>query len=247
MNTILEEIIKTRHVRPLNGGDSIPIGEHCIPDEEGFFLQDLVRKVDPEVTLEVGLAYGVSALFICDALRIRGGTRHIVIDPFQNEPFHREDGSVWDSFGGIGIANLRRAGFGNIVQLIEKPSYLAFPELETAGQAVDFAFIDGWHTFDFTLIDFFYIDHLLRIGGIAAFDDANWPAVRKVCRFVTTNRAYSVVGTCGANSWKRRTAEWLLSTIPFSLSNHKLGIKGRCVAFRKEKNDDRLYSHFSRF
>jgi len=241
MNSVLEEISKTQRVRPADGGDGIPLKD-AISDEEGLFLQDLVREVDPTVTLEVGLAFGISALYICDALRVREGTRHIAIDPIQHEV-----GSVWGSWGGVGMANLRRAGFGDVVQLIEKSSHLALPELEMVGQEVDFAFIDGWHTFDFTLIDFFYIDRMLRAGGVVAFDDVNWPAVKKVCRFVATNRAYSIVGACGGSSWKRRAAERLLRMMPFHYSNVKLGIGGRCVAFRKEKHDDRLWNHFSKF
>jgi len=67
------------------------------------------------------------------------------------------------------------------------------PELERSGQRVDFAFIDGWHTFDFTLVDFFFIDRMLKVGSVVAFDDANWLAIRKVCRFVKMNLAYSVL------------------------------------------------------
>ena len=36
----------------------------------------------------------------------------------------------------------------------------------------DFIFIDGWHTFDYTLVDMFYADRLLRIGGYLLIDDA---------------------------------------------------------------------------
>lgn len=242
MNTVLREIIKTQKVRPVDGGDSIPL-HSAISDEEGLFLQDLVRTLDPKVLLEVGLAFGVSALYICDALRVRDGTRYIAIDPYQHD-----NESVWGSWGnGIGMANLRRAGYGDIVEFFQKPSHLALPQLEMTGLELDFAFIDGWHTFDFTLVDFFYIDHLLRVGGIVAFDDVYYPAVKKVCRFIATNRAYSSVGTCGANSWKRRTLEQLLTLMPFYRSNFKLGIGGRCVAFRKEKHDDRLWDHFVRF
>jgi predicted O-methyltransferase YrrM len=257
MNPVLEEISKSGQVRRAEGGRSIPLHSQ-VSDEEGLFLQDLVRKVDAKVSLEVGLAYGVSALYICDALRVREGTRHITVDPNQH-------GGVWgDPWEGIGIANLRRAGFGDIVQLIEKPSHLALPELVMAGLEVDFAFIDGWHAFDFTLVDFFYIDRMLRVGGIIAFDDVAWPAVRKVCRFVATNRAYSVVGACGKESWKRRTvgrllrtaaAKRLLRTRPLSVfcspqilrSDWELGIRGGCVAFRKEKHDDRRFDHFNEF
>lgn len=229
-------------MRPVDGGASIPLAD-AITEEEGLFLQNLVREVDASVTLEIGLAFGISALYICDALKIRDETRHIAIDPYQ-----LDNASAWGSWGnGIGIANLQRAGFGGIVQLIEKPSHLALPELESSGQTAQLAFIDGWHTFDFTLIDFFYIDHILEVGGIVAFDDANWPAVQKVCQFVATNRAYSVVGTCGTSSWKRRTAERLLSIMPNYISNSELGIEGRCVAFRKKRHDDRLWNYFKQF
>jgi predicted O-methyltransferase YrrM len=242
MNTVLQEIIKTQQVRPVDDGNSIPL-HSSISDEEGLFLQNLVHKVDPKIILEVGLAFGISGLYICDALTIREGTRYIAIDPYQYD-----NESVWGSWGnGIGMANLRRAGFGDIVEVIAKPSHLALPQLEMTGQEIDFAFIDGWHTFDFTLVDFFYIDHLLRVGGIVAFDDVYWPAVKKVCRFVATNRAYAAVGTYGANSWKRRAVERLLTIMPFYRSNFELGIRGRCVAFRKEKHDDRLWDHFVRF
>jgi hypothetical protein len=63
----------------------------------------------------------------------------------------------------------------------------ALAEIERSGQRVDFAFIDGWHTFDFALVDFFFIDRISSVGGVVVFDDANWPAIRKVCRFVKTN------------------------------------------------------------
>ena len=45
--------------------------------------------------------------------------------------------------------------------LIEKKSYEAMPELLKKGEEnYDFIFIDGWHTFDYTLVDFFYSDKL---------------------------------------------------------------------------------------
>jgi predicted O-methyltransferase YrrM len=247
MNPVLEEIVKTRRVRPVDGSESVPLSRAATSDEDGLFLQDLVRQVDPTVTLEVGLAYGISALYICDALQLRDGTRHIAIDPYQHD-----NDSRWGSWGnGVGMANLLRAGYGEIVQLIEKPSHLALPELEISGQKIDFAFIDGNHSFDSVLVDFFYIDNMLRVGGIIAFDDAFMPTVKKALRFIATNRHYSAVGYSNAgytNSWKRRVFERLITIMPLLRSNFELGIRGRCVAFRKEKNVDEFPGQFySRF
>lgn len=48
------------------------------------------------------------------------------------------------------------------------------------GERFDFVFIDGRHLFDCVLVDFFYVDRLLEIGGYLALDDLWMPAVRKV-------------------------------------------------------------------
>jgi hypothetical protein len=53
------------------------------------------------VTLETGFAYGMSALFLAEALRQNGGGRHIAIDPFASSRFDR-----------LGLAHLEEAGLG---------------------------------------------------------------------------------------------------------------------------------------
>jgi predicted O-methyltransferase YrrM len=240
MNRILSEIYETSTTKDASGTGTVKVHGY-ISLSEGQFLQKLVGQLDPTVTLEVGLGFGVSALFICDALNIRNETQHIIIEPKQ-----------WE---GVGIANLRRAGYGDIVRLIEAPSYRALPELERLGQRIDFAFIDGWHTFDFCLLDFFYIDRMLNVGGIVAVDDADWPAVRKVCRFVETNLAYSVVGVDGAGSKKQLFSEslphrrswWSLLRREVITPDSGVGDEASCIAFQKKSDDCRYWNHFVDF
>ena len=245
MNSVLSEILETGTTKTATGSGTVKV-QASISTAKGQFLQKLVRELDPTVSLEVGLAHGISALFICDALNPRNGTQHITIDPNQH-------GGPWgDSWEGIGIANLRRAGYGDIVRLIEEPSYRALAELESSGQRIDFAFIDGWHTFDFTLVDFFFIDRMLKVGGVVAFDDADWRAVRKVCRFVKTNLAYDVNGQGPESSLKRRLSERLLRHSPFRMllppeTDRSLGLAGSCIAFRKKAHDGRRWDHFVEF
>jgi len=246
MNEVLSEILETGVTKLASGSGTVKV-HSSISASEGQFLHKLVRQLDPTISLEIGLAYGISALFICDALNVRNGTQHIVIDPVQ-----------LTDWGGIGIANLRRAGYGDIVQFIEAPSYRALAELESSGQRIDFAFIDGWHTFDFTLVDLFLIDRMLNVGGVVAVDDTTWPAIRKVCRFVKTNLAYSVLGvddSDGTPSLKRRISEFLLCHSPFRgllrpeviAPDSNLGLTGGCIAFRKEADDSRRWDHFVDF
>lgn len=173
-----------------------------IDRKEGEFLFDLVRN-DPTIhrTLEVGCAYGLSALYLCAATRERAGASHTMIDPYQN--------GYWD---GVGVLQLEAAGITNF-ELIEQKSELALPRLLEAGEGrFDFVFIDGWHTFDHTLLDCFYATRLLRVGGLLAIDDVSFPSVRRVVEFLKAYPCYEVAGVAGAptrRTWKKRLARLL--------------------------------------
>jgi len=191
------------------------------------------------------LAYGVSALWICEALK--PNARHVVIDPNQR-------GGPWgNDWHGIGLANLERAGFAHLIDFRGEPSFRALPKLEREGTRLDFAFIDGVHYFDYALVDFFFIDRMLRVGGIVAFDDADWPAIHRLCRFVAENLHYSVAvareADPGRPSMLRKSLRRLgrasgkvrrLLSPEVLRPDDVLGISGRMVAFRKEQDDDRL-------
>lgn len=183
-NPVLAEILRTEQVTSVSG-ERLPLRNHITP-EEGRFLQELIWETGATQTLEVGLAYGISAMFVCDALRQSTGAHHILIDPHQN--------ARWQ---GIGLKNLREAGYGAMIEFHERPSHQALPPLELRGVRVDFAFIDGWHTFDHTLVDFFFVDRMLRVGGVVAIDDAQEASVRKACRYIVTNRSYRVLRCLG--------------------------------------------------
>lgn len=143
-------------------------------------LYGAVRERQPKLVVEIGMAHGISSLAIATALHENGGGgRLISIDPYQHARYQ-----------GVGMANLRRAGLAGCHTLLEQPDYLALPGLLVDGTQVDIGYIDGYHTFDYTLLDFFYLDKMLPVGGLVGFNDVLWRAVRKVIRFVRTHRQY---------------------------------------------------------
>ena len=142
-------------------------------------LYEFVKKTKPKTILEVGMANGISAVAMLQALRENGSGELISIDPYQN--------SDW---GGRGLKLIKECGLAGIHRLIEEPDYLALPRLLEAKQELDFAYIDGWHTFDYTLVDFWYIDKMLNINGTVAFNDCDMRAVSKVIGFLKTHRNY---------------------------------------------------------
>ncbi len=68
---ILEEIFRTRIVYDANG-KQYPLDGN-IDENEGAFLQGLIRKYQPQKTIEVGCAFGISSLYICSELDKMGG------------------------------------------------------------------------------------------------------------------------------------------------------------------------------
>jgi predicted O-methyltransferase YrrM len=238
MNQVLEQLLKTQ-VAMDDSGRVWDLEVH-IPDDEGKFLQRVIRDVRPRVSIEIGLAFGVSTLYMCEALSEVGGQKHIVCDPDQF-------GGIGDGFHGVGLKNLRDAEYDSLVEFHPISSHLLLPQLEHQGARVQFAFIDGWHTFDYTFVDFFYIDRILDVGGVIVFDDTkNYLAIRKVVRYALTHRAYSFYGGDGCRvSWKRRLASFVanlpllqrISRPEVLIPDAKRGITGRFVALRKERED----------
>lgn len=248
MNPVLAEMLRTNVVKS-ESGKELRLHSH-IPLEEGLFLQEMVARTKPNVSLEIGLGFGVSAHFICEALAQLPNSRHIAIDRHQLEA-----SATHISFEGSGLYNLRLAGYERLIELHAEPSYLALPSLVSKGTEVDFAFIDGWHTFDYALTDFFYVDLLLRPGGVVVIDDTNFPSVWRLCRFIVTNLAYSVAGRVPLQS-ESTVRSFSFATQCLWAAGDKIGSifrrdglyrHSRCIAFRKKADDIRSWDFHHRF
>lgn len=231
MSELALELLRSREVVAADGSRFTLVSH--VSEREGRFLQSLVRELRPVVSLEVGLALGISALFLCDELKKVGAQRHIVIDPDQASEFRN-----------AGLENLRRAGMLDLVDLREAPSYLELPRLVAQGVQIDFAFIDGMHTFDYALLDSFYVDRMLRVGGVVAFDDANWPSLRKLIRYLLRNRGYRHRASLPKHLRARKLLRRYGSPggVRELIADRRLGLTiphSRCVALEKTAVDDR--------
>jgi predicted O-methyltransferase YrrM len=177
MNTILREILETNLVYTPEG-KALPLHSH-IPRAECEIIQQWIHDHQPHNLLEIGFGYGISSLFICDAINGMQGISYHIIDAFQS--------SSWNT---VGIFNLKRAGFENVVTFHEELSELCLPWMLKQGMKFDFALIDGFHAFDHTLVDFFYINKMLSPGGIVVFDDIQLSSIKKVVEYVATYDCY---------------------------------------------------------
>lgn len=178
---ILERLIRDKETCDTEGGPRRVTG--TISLLEARYIQNLIVENDFRTCLETGVAYGASTVAICSALAAAeargGGVKHYGVDPCQ-----------FQTYSGAAIAALRECGLDHLFELCEGQSHLMLPKLIERGVTVDFALIDGMHTFDYTLIDLFFSDKLLRPGGIICVHDMNLPAKRKALKYLMRYRQY---------------------------------------------------------
>jgi predicted O-methyltransferase YrrM len=154
----------------------------AIGPEEGAALRGWVRRERALRTLETGLGYAVSTLFICDGLLGNGcGARHVAIDP-------RLPGSHVET----GLRTLSEAGVGELVEFHAEGSELVLPRLLAEGRSFELAFLDGNHRFEGVFLDLVYSGRLVHPGGIVFADDAQLPAVRRAVGFCLANLEWTV-------------------------------------------------------
>jgi predicted O-methyltransferase YrrM len=151
-----------------------------IPVSDGDVLRDLLLVEKPGTVIEIGLAYGSSALAIAEALVAAGSdeARHVILDAYQKH-FH---GSGWAAIAGAGLAGL--------CSLLEERSQIALPRLLGDGFVADAAFVDGSHIFHNVFVDLFYLRELVRPGGLVILDDCNFPSVATAVRYFEVNTGW---------------------------------------------------------
>jgi predicted O-methyltransferase YrrM len=223
---VLRSILDTGLVT--NGEETFKL-HSAISEEEGRFIQENISRFEPRIYLEVGLAFGISTLYAGDSLGRTGQSySHHIVDPQQH--------TAWN---GVGIYNLKQAGLWDNISFYEAPSEYVLPQLAEGGTEVDMAFIDGWHTFDHTLLDFFYVNRMLKVGGVVIFDDADWPSVSKVLKYVTRYPCYQLCGEMQQSPVTALAKGVMSMRVP--------NLKPNAVAIRKVSADERRWDWFEPF
>lgn len=248
MNCPLIDDIESTGLTTLSDGTRVPIHGNIGP-ESGKVIQRAIEATRPRIGLEVGLAFGISTLYIIDAMQLYGGVL-ISMDPAEHD-------ATWR---GGGLHNVKRAGFADRYFFHEEPSQIVLPRLTAAGTRIQFAFIDGWHTFDHTLVDFFFIDKMLDVGGIVVLDDVGYPSIRRLCHFILSNRRYSIVDIVRYPSQTlrqrlKRVAQAIVHRIvrddftPTSTVRAQQWniASAELISLRKEGEDARSFDHFVAF
>ncbi|MEU4420466.1 class I SAM-dependent methyltransferase [Actinoplanes sp. NPDC024001] len=155
-----------------------------LPARDCDLLRDLLIAERAGTVVEIGLAYGSSALAIGEALLTVAAPRprHVIVDPYQER-----------AFGNAGWDLLRAAGLDRIAELVAEPSSAALPRLVAAGVTADAAFVDGSHRFHEVFVDLYHLRKIVRPGGLIVLDDDWAPPVRTALRYYERNLGWTAI------------------------------------------------------
>jgi predicted O-methyltransferase YrrM len=169
------------------GGDGRrhEIGRWSLTPRRGRMLGDLCRAQGVKATLEIGMAWGLSTLYILEALADAhpDASCHVVMDPYERERFH--DG---------GLSAVRAAGAEQMLEFYPEPSEIVLPRMLERGRQFDLVFIDGDHRFDGVFVDAVLANKLLKPGAVMVLDDAWFDPVYLTCKFLESNYGYELIG-----------------------------------------------------
>jgi predicted O-methyltransferase YrrM len=148
-----------------------------IPMKDGLQIYNLVRKVKPKRTLEVGFAYGVSTMYFLAALQANGFGSHIAIDPFELQEWK-----------GIGLMKVKEVKMEDSFEFIPERSHPALAKLADKKLTFDVMFIDGAHLYDIAFADFVLADALCPKQGYILLHDTWMGSVQRIISFIEKNR-----------------------------------------------------------
>jgi predicted O-methyltransferase YrrM len=173
----LKNIIKTGQTIDADG-NIIPIrGMSTINNLQ--IIRGLILDSCPQKTLEIGLAFGGSALAILSTLQevhTKKDFLHTAIDPYQS--------TAWKNSA---ITVITQEQLDKNFRFFEDYSSLVLPRLISEHEKFGLVYIDGSHLFEDVFVDFYFVVQLLEMNGFLIFDDCQNNHVRKVVQFIKNN------------------------------------------------------------
>ena len=142
-------------------------------------LREIILESKPKDTLEIGLAFGGSALTFLASLREVWGNKaysHTAVDPFEK--------SRWDN---VAIELIKKEKLEANFIGIDGFSCFILPDLIKQKREYGLVYVDGCHLFEDVFLDMYFVSELLSKNGIVIFDDCLDPHVSKVIKFVKKN------------------------------------------------------------
>lgn len=186
-NKVIQEIFSTMTVKvKTESGEIVRKRYHSnIDPYEGYYLYELIKLNNFRKVLILGMRYGMSALYTCQAFSElpKQGKKCELVCVDENQALE------WEN---VGLTNLQEAGLNNYCEIIYEYAQTALPKILediTKGkrEGFDVIFINGMLLFDYTINNVFNSDFLLNIGGCMGILDIRLPSVKEATLYIDKN------------------------------------------------------------
>jgi predicted O-methyltransferase YrrM len=164
--------------------DGTPANWSVAPD----VLQSLAALVKPGMnTLETGAGQTTVAFAL-------GGANHVCITPDRVQAEKIQ-------------AYLSTLGAAASVRFIHKSSDEALPAARDISEQLDIVLIDGAHRFPFPILDWYYTQVRVPVGGLMIVDDYKMPSVRILYNFLQGEDEWELLQAFETTAFFRRAKE----------------------------------------
>ena len=127
-----------------------------------------------------------------------------------------------------------------------------------SGGGIQFAYVDSTKVFDILMVDLYFINKILDVGGVVVLDDCQFHGIKKLCRFLLVHPSFQLYHThkmIKENTYKN----YLSKIVKFFPKKRKifnadllktdtaLGINYHCISFKKIAEDNRDWKWYDSF
>jgi predicted O-methyltransferase YrrM len=140
--------------------------------QDGQLLYALARGAGARTVVEFGSSFGISTLYLAQAVRDNGGDRMVSteIEPAKCRAAQ---------------ANLREAGLDGVARVLEGDALVTLRDLDGP---IDFVFLDGWKDLYQPVLEL--LTPKLRSGAVVLADNANLADTRPYLAYVRGSRDF---------------------------------------------------------
>lgn len=151
-------------------------------ESQTSFVTSLITQHKPQDTLQLGLGNLDLTLSVCQSLNEIDHAALTLITPSvsQHSSFLKE------------MNKLKIGMLSDLVELIRTPADEVLPDFYFQNRSIDLAIINGGEAFDQMLVAFYYVDKMLVSKGTVIINDADTPVMKKLCRYLVTERDYTL-------------------------------------------------------
>lgn len=197
--------------------------------QQGLYLSELLRKLQPRNILELGSGHGVAALWIQSA--IPAVTKHISVDP-------------WTEYPPEVLTALKKTNH-TLITTHTSQQYLADLETKSTGLKPELIILDADNHFDGCMADLYFATKLLRPGGHLVVRNCWNPSVRLALRFGITNLPYRLEGVPSfVHWWIKHLSRFGLGWVLYHTTRH---YTAEWCVLQKTAADTRPWNHFQQF